>query len=390
MEIDLNNDLQNLDMQEVIINLAAAPDAFNGGFLELNDLEQEADEEVIHLMGQNQGFDLNDPPENQEQLDQQQDHVEVRFPHLNFPLQPMIDAVIPIHMLMDDFEQEEVDDPQMEDAANNLLNVGAVLISEQPFGDPIFLQRQSNSREGCSEFWLTATENTPRKKVKIAAHWGPFFASLLLSPGSYKWAKSFIESEAWAFFNNSLKSTFIKVLDQCSVQKISCTISECSSSFLLPDQKDIESQLTKNTTAKKDKKKRTPRTPTVESEVRRSPRLKETNKGFKPGICISKKCLTCTPNPLDMSLTMIKDIGANLFQLDENLLSEKALNQKMKKFGKAIADSDDIIQKKEKASKTGKKKLLKENKKPDPDVQEEDGANPASPGKATPKKNSKK
>lgn len=71
MEIDLNNDLQNLDMQEVIINLAAAPDAFNGGFLELNDLEQEADEEVIHLMGQNQGFDLNDPPENQEQLDQQ-------------------------------------------------------------------------------------------------------------------------------------------------------------------------------------------------------------------------------------------------------------------------------------------------------------------------------
>lgn len=63
MEIDLNMDLPNPDMQEVIINPAAAPGALNGDILELNDLLQEADqvEEVIQPV-ENPGLNLNDPP----------------------------------------------------------------------------------------------------------------------------------------------------------------------------------------------------------------------------------------------------------------------------------------------------------------------------------------
>jgi len=62
MKIDLNVGLPKMDMQEVIINPAAAPDAMNEGFLELNDLMQEANEEVIKLATQNHDLNLNDLP----------------------------------------------------------------------------------------------------------------------------------------------------------------------------------------------------------------------------------------------------------------------------------------------------------------------------------------
>ena len=86
------------------------------------------------------------------------------------------------------------------------------------------------------------------------------------------------------------------------------------------------------TLLKKDKKKRNP---LVESEMRRSLRLKEANKCFKPGTCTSKKCLACTPNPPDLSLDMIKNLGTSLCQIEENHLSESSLNQKKKKSSKS-------------------------------------------------------
>jgi hypothetical protein len=64
----------------------------------------------------------------------------------------------------------------------------------------------------------------------------------------------------------------------------------------------------------------------VESEVRRSPRLKENNKGFKP--CLDKRCLACNTNPPDLSLRLIKKLGVNIGKVDENLLSEGNLNKK--------------------------------------------------------------
>jgi hypothetical protein len=101
----------------------------------------------------------------------------------------------------------------------------------------------------------------------------------------------------------------------------------------------------------------------VESEVRRSPRLKNNNKGFKPDSCAGKKCLACNPNPPDMSLSLIKNLGANLCQIDESILSKKALNQKVRKSGNAAAVANAAAQKKGKISKAQKKKQLRENKK---------------------------
>lgn len=98
-----------------------------------------------------------------------------------------------------------------------------------------FLQRQSIINSECSNQWLSTLDKVPGKKVLASAQWAPFFTSLLLSPGNYKWAKSFIESEAWAFFSKSLTTTFIKVPDHCPDQNIQCIRSDQSNKVVLAE-----------------------------------------------------------------------------------------------------------------------------------------------------------
>ena len=117
--------------------------------------------------------------------------------------------------------------------------------------------------------------------------------------------------------------------------------------------------------------------------------------------------MACTPNPPDLLLHLIKKMGTELCQIDEKFLSEKVLNQRKKKVGKAIDKIDSVIsevapdvrdkdvaaqKKQEEAGKKKKKIQLKANRKPSvadlaEDVQEEDGANQ---GGVAPKKMTKK
>jgi hypothetical protein len=80
----------------------------------------------------------------------------------------------------------------------------------------------------------------------------------------------------------------------------------------------------------------------VESQIRRSPRLKEINKGFKADSCSSRKCLTCNPNPPDLSHSMIQKIGSKVCKIDENLLTEKTLNQKKKRSDKITNNKNNM------------------------------------------------
>ena len=168
---------------------------------------------------------------------------------------------------------------------------------------------------------------------------------------------------------------------------------------------NINNQSDMSTPAEKKGKKK--RTPLVESEVRRSPRLKEINKGFKADSCASKKCLACNPNPPDLSLEMVKKLGTGLCKIDEDLLTEKALNQKKKRSCKTINkralkenlkpndaiaaaqdDKEAESQKKGKTKKTARKKEIKKNVRPagdDHDLQDEEGANSSAPEDDAPK-----
>lgn len=142
--------------------------------------------------------------------------------------------------------------------------------------------------------------------------------------------------------------------------------------------------------------------------MRRSPRLKEVNKGFKADCCTSKKCLACNSDPPELSQVMIKKMGHNLCQIDEGLLSIEALNQKKKsvskkilkenvKPSKVISDDQDeeetLSRLKKRIKKTTAKKEAKKNKKSradDPNFQDEDGANPEASEGAAPAMEMKK
>jgi len=51
------------------------------------------------------------------------------------------------------------------------------------------------------------------------------------------------------------------------------------------------------------------RTPLVDNEVRRSPRIKLNNKGSKPSGCPDKRCLACSPSPPTISTKVIRNLG---------------------------------------------------------------------------------
>jgi len=68
----------------------------------------------------------------------------------------------------------------------------------------------------------------------------------------------------------------------------------------------------------------------VESEVRRSPRLQQSKKGFYNPSCNEKQCLGCKAKPPTMSSKVIKNLCSSLCDVDAALVSDEALNKKRK------------------------------------------------------------
>jgi hypothetical protein len=69
----------------------------------------------------------------------------------------------------------------------------------------------------------------------------------------------------------------------------------------------------------------------VDSEVRRSPRVKKDKKGFKKAQCQIKNCLDCNSAPPDLSPKALRKLGTTLCDLDPELLSDDVLSKKKKK-----------------------------------------------------------
>lgn len=300
MEIDLN--APNLDMQEVIINPIAAAGDGAGDFIEINDFIQNAivEEEVIQLEQQ-----MPDQPINLVQMAMQE--LNQPIPNLNLPIDHMIDdeEEIPLGQLLDEFMPEDhgAFDEDLEPAMNQVLNVDAVLLREELVPDPVLTQKLLYAKQGNLDTPFSVSNNLPGKQIKVDSQWAPFFAAMLLSPGNYAWAKSFSESQAWKFFSTNLRSSNILVPDSCPANQPPCfKICEIVDNPCHPQITEEASNLSISSLQAADNhspmKSKAGKTPIVESEVRRSPRLKQSNKGFKPSSCSDRRCLTCSPTPL--------------------------------------------------------------------------------------------
>lgn len=88
---------------------------------------------------------------------------------------------------------------------------------------------------------------------------------------------------------------------------------------------DIDEQLT---SAKKSSSRK--RAPVVESEVRRSPRLKIMYNGSKPSICFDKKWLACSPSPPTLSSKLIRNLGTQFCEMNPELLEDAVLKKEKK------------------------------------------------------------
>jgi hypothetical protein len=75
----------------------------------------------------------------------------------------------------------------------------------------------------------------------------------------------------------------------------------------------------------------------VDTEVRRSERLKEINKGFKSSSCPSKNCLCCKTAPPTLSSKVIRSLGKDLCNIPLEDLSEEVFKKKpVEKKGKSV------------------------------------------------------
>lgn len=129
-------------------------------------------------------------------------------------------------------------DQQVDQAMDQTMHLGFVEVPA-PLVDPVFGQRMGQHWDGAFSrktsalpadffrFWAKHFDpsNGP-SSVCISPDWAAFFASALLNPGSFDWAKSFLSSPAWAFFANASGSDFPFALPtSCPVKETTTCIS---------------------------------------------------------------------------------------------------------------------------------------------------------------------
>jgi hypothetical protein len=100
------------------------------------------------------------------------------------------------------------------------------------------------------------------------------------------------------------------------------------------------------------KRKRRGENPLVESEVRRSPRLVEVNKGFKKhSTCSDKNCQPCNATPPISQKKVIKNLATSFYKVAEKDYDVRVKNlgtKKEKDMKDADADGSKLQDKKKK------------------------------------------
>ncbi|CAN6351117.1 unnamed protein product [Urochloa humidicola] len=224
-------------------------------------------------------------------------------------------------------------------------------------------------------------------QVHIPAEWAAFFTVVLLNPGSFARAKSFLASPAWAPFSSAPShstacqdSLAFALPDKCPVQTlVSCL--QGDESMSLKHAQDIMDVVEDTEPPEKSDHVlessflSLPHTPQVEGTVealdsalsptvgtpscvvspstgpwskallaeagklrlseddpllRRSCRMKTLNKGYKNSGCKDKQCLACDAVPPSIPPSIIKNLGADFCKIEEEKLTEAALLRKKK------------------------------------------------------------
>ncbi|KAK3126356.1 hypothetical protein QOZ80_7AG0555350 [Eleusine coracana subsp. coracana] len=198
--------------------------------------------------------------------------------------------------------------------------------------------------------------------------WSDFFTVLLLNPGRFDWAKTFISSKAWDLITSEYShkhGRHFVLPSQCPTDSApKCLIEEISNisqvdnhevpvsqedttitapesnlnlpvSFtaglepLTPVSQTGTSSLAATTSALHLKRKAT-KAPMVDSDLRRSEGIKKITKGFKGKACMDKRCICCSIEPPTLSSKVIRILGETLCKISPTVISDESLLQKPK------------------------------------------------------------
>jgi hypothetical protein len=277
-----------------------------------------------------------------------QENHEVIFPAALNPMMPM---EIQEEDLMndDDIQQQLQDEAELNDAIGpNNVQVGLVLIKDAPLPnlssmmapglDPFCLDSLlspfNQMKKGPDPFspwdsFFAPSPNSAEPVFYVPNEWTKFFTSVLLSPKYFSLGKDLIQSKAFLDCissedgNNGFafclpKKCPAKKAPSCSLQEIlqeSTEEVDVISSEAPPVDSEAEPQKRKG---KKDPV-------LVESEVRRSPRVKLARNGFKNLVCKDKNCIGCTSKPPPLSNKVIRKLSSSLYDVECSLVTDNAL-----------------------------------------------------------------
>ncbi|CAN6283724.1 unnamed protein product [Urochloa humidicola] len=331
------------DAQEVLVHPAQPP--VGNDFLELNDLLQHQEQVIAE--------DIN---EDDEQLGdilaavQGNPEVKVQI-HLPVVQENFLVEEFPEDMLMDEPAQGE-QPPHPEPKPDDIVHLGMVQTFSFYSADPSWEQFVSNQQTAiqktnaaATRLWAKhfATPGHDTQQADISPSWADFFTLLLVSPSHFKWAKDLITSQAWSFFLTNEKIQFNipqnYPKDQAAIHFLEHAIKSPLREPWQQEAQDpreiqqssghVESPTITPRPSAADKKGKAPQA-IVDTEVRRSPRMKKLKKGYRNAACSERACLGCEVSPPLISPAVIRNLGTAFCKLEADKLTANALRTKRK------------------------------------------------------------
>nr|TKV94037.1 hypothetical protein SEVIR_9G248400v2 [Setaria viridis] len=142
-------------------------------------------------------------------------------------------------------------------------------------------KKARSSSPDLQQLWdrFFTVDGSPEKVISLPNEWAPFFTVNLLKSNKFEWACSFLSSKA--------------------------------SQLLLTGASN---------------------TPLVETEARRSPRIRTRNAGFKHSSCTSRNCLACAAVPSSLPTKTLVALGEDFCKVSKGTLSDENLRRKTVKI----------------------------------------------------------
>jgi hypothetical protein len=184
----------------------------------------------------------------------------------------------------------------------------------------------------------------PKAQVSISINWAPFFSLHLLKKESFQWAKKILHSEACEFIllegpgadsqpplQFSLPYECLEVdVNLCESSIVNAASLDEPSVYLdepsTPEHMAIFEQSSLSTRVLFPKKRKQRQINLVDTELRRSLRIKAHNTGFKASGCEKKNCLGCDIDPPHLSSRVIRNLGSNFCKMDLAQLFDATLS----------------------------------------------------------------